>query len=206
MAISGIPILPVESISGNQFRAFRIIEEATQTFYAGTPVSVAADGGIQAWNGTTFGGAGTQGAVAGISYEAASGLATTGKGAPIPFSPIVGVGAAVGLFGHVQNQASAVNIAHGAPFNDGRVGFYPATADTVYSAILGNGGNPVTPAATDVGKTYSLSIDSAGVYWYVNRTVTTAVVVVVALDLRDVPAAGTRVLFQFLPTQAYLIG
>jgi hypothetical protein len=113
MAISAIPILPVESISGNQFRAQRLIEEATQTFLAGTVVTISADGGISAWGGATVSGA--IGSPVGISYEAASNLATTGKGAPTPFSPLTGIGAAVGLFGSVQNEPLAVNISHGAP-------------------------------------------------------------------------------------------
>src|SRR3954463_1493565 len=98
MAITAIPILPVESISGNQFRAFRLIEESAQTFKQGTPVAIAAgDGGIQAWVANTQGPG--QGGVAGISYEAASNLASTGLGAPTPFSPFLGVGAVAGTFG-----------------------------------------------------------------------------------------------------------
>lgn len=209
MAISAIPILPVETISGNQFRAFRVIEESAQTFLAGTPVTVtAADGGIAAWGGATISQA--QGAICGISYEAASNLATTGKGAPTPFQPLTGPGAAVGTFGNVPNQPSAINIAHGAPFNDGRVGFYLPAPDTVYSAMFGNAGSAATPANTDVGKAYGLTIDSNSKYWYVDKSKATlgtnAMVIIVGLDLRDVPAAGTRVLFVFSPQYVNLIG
>ena len=201
MAITAVPILPVESISGNQWRAMRLIEEATQTFKVGTPVSIAAgDGGVQAWVVNTQGPG--QGGICGISYEAASNLASTGLGAPTPFSPLTGLGAAAGTFGSVPNQALAKNIAHGAPLNDGRVGFILPAADTIFSAVIGNNGNPVTPAATDVGKQYGLTIDTGGNFWYVDRNKTTAgtntVLTVIALDLRDVPASGTRVLFQFL--------
>lgn len=208
MAITAIPILPVESISGNQFRAFRIIEEATQTFKVGTPVSVAAgDGGIQAWVVNTQGPG--QGGIAGISYEAASNLASTGLGAPTPLSPLLGLGATV-TFGSVPNQTAAKNIPHGAPINDGRVGFILPAADVIFSATLGNGGNPVTPAATDIGKQYGLTIDTGGNFWYVDRAKTTAgtntVLTVIALDLRDIPAAGTRVLFQFLASAVNLLG
>lgn len=208
MAISAIPILPVESISGNQFRAFRIIEEASQTFKQGTPVSItSADGGIAAWTANTQGPG--QGGICGISYEAASNLATTGKGAPTPLSPLTGLGATI-TFGSVPNQTSAVNIPHGAPINDGRVGFILPAADVIFSATLGNNGSPATPTATNVGKQYGLTLDTGGNYWYVDLNKTTAgtntVLTVIALDLRDVPAAGTRVLFQFLAGAVNLLG
>lgn len=209
MSISAIPILPVESISGNQFRAFRIIEEASQTFKAGTPVAVtSADGGIAAWVANTQGPG--QGGVCGISYEQASNLGTTGKGAPVPFSPITGLGAAYGTLQNVQNQSSAYTIFHGAPINDGRVGFILPAPDVVFSAMYGNNGNTATPTAAIVGKQYGMSIDSNSAYWYVDANKTTAgtntVLTVIALDLRDVPAAGTRVLFTFLPTVVNLLG
>jgi len=208
MAISGIPILPVESISGNQFRANRLIEEASQTFYAGTPVSItAADGGIQAWNGSTLSGA--QGSICGISYEAASNLSSTGLGAPTPFQPITGYGATL-FFGTVPNESSAKNIPHGAPLNDGRVGFILPVADTVFSAVFGNNGNTATPANTDVGKQYGMTIDSNSIYWYVDKNKSTAgnntCVLIIALDPRDVPAAGTRVLFTFVQGTVNLLG
>jgi hypothetical protein len=208
MAITGIPILPVQSISGNQFRATRIIEEASQTFLSGTPVAVtAADGGIEAWTVNTQGPG--QGGICGISYEAASNLASTGKGAPTPFSPFLGLGSTI-TFGSVPNESSAVNIPHGAPLNDGRVGFILPTADVIFSAILGNAGSPATPGATNVGKQYGLTIDSSSKYWYVDTNKTTAgtntVLTVVGLDPRDVPAAGTRVLFQFLAGAVNLLG
>src|SRR5258707_11796823 len=103
MAISAVPILPVKSISGNQWNATRTIEEATQTFQQGTPVMVTlADGGIKAWDGTTP--VGTTHLLAGISYEAAHNFATTGLGAPLPNQPVVGVGSTT-TFGSVQNQS-----------------------------------------------------------------------------------------------------
>lgn len=210
MAITAIPILPVGSISGNQFRATRLIEESAQTFKVGTPVTIAAgDGGVQAWAGTVVT-AQTQGAICGISYEAASNLSSTGLGAPTPFSPFLGIGAVAGTFGSVPNQSSAKNIAHGAPLNDGRVGFILPAIDTIFSATFGNAGNTATPANTDVGKQYGLTIDSGANFWYVDKAKVTAgtntVVLIVGLDLRDVPGAGTRVLFQFLSGAVDLLG
>jgi len=209
MAITAIPIIPVETISGNQPRLFRLIEEATQTFKLGIPVAVAAgDGGVQVWVVNTQGPG--QGGIAGISAEAASNLASTGLGAPTPFSPVTGLGAAAGTFGSVPNQASAKNIAHGAPLNDGRIGFYVPAADTLFSATFGNAGNAATPAATDVGKQYGLTLDTGGNFWYVDKAKVTAgtntVLTIVKLDPRDVPAAGSRVIFQFLQPVVNLLG
>ena len=198
MAISAVPILPVKTISGNQFEATRVIEEITQTFQQGTPVQITtSDGGVKAWDGTTP--ITSAHLIAGISYEAAHNLASTGLGAPLPYQPVVGVGASV-TFGSVQNQSSAVNIPMGAPFVDGRVGYFQGNADTIFSATFGNNGNAATPAATDVGLQYGLTIDSNSKFWYVdkNKTGTGAVVTVVGLDPRYTPAAGTNVLFVFI--------
>src|SRR5215470_6090459 len=208
MAITAIPILPVQDISANGFQAIRMIEELTQTFKLGTPVEItAADGGIKAWDGTTgtaftFPSA-TIGGIIGICYEAASNLTSTGLGAPTPFSPVTGLGAFQGTFGSVPNQSAAKNIAHGAPLNDGRVGVVLASPSITFSATFGNAGNPATPAATDVGKQYGLTIDTGSNFWYVDKSKATVgtntVLTVVALDLRDVPGSGTRVLFQLDP-------
>lgn len=206
MAITAIPILPVQDISANGFTAARLIEELTQTFKIGTPVAIAAgDGGVKAWDGATLSGA--QGSIIGISYEPASNLTSTGLGAPTPLSPFLGVGAVAGTFGSVPNQSSAKNIAHGAPINDGRVGFILPAGNIVFAATFGNNGNTATPANTDVGIGYGLTIDSGANFWYVdkNKTGASAAVKVVGLDLRDTPAAGTRVWFSFLPTVINLI-
>ena len=46
------PIEPVQNLGGAvSFPTESIIEEAGQTFNAWTPVSLAADGGVQVWNG-----------------------------------------------------------------------------------------------------------------------------------------------------------
>lgn len=205
MAITAIPIQPVSTFSGNQYRGRRIIEEAAQTFKLGTVVALAADGGVQAWGGATLTGA--QGSPIGISYEAASNLGATGSGAPAPNQPVTGLGSAI-TFGSVPNEASAKNIPHGAPFNDGRVGFFVGNVDVIYSATFGNAGNAATPLATDVGVGYGLTIDTGGNFWYVDKSKTgaSAAVKVIGLDLRDAPAAGTRVLFIFLSTVVQVLG
>lgn len=209
MAITAIPIQPVQDTSATGFVAVRVIEELTQTFKAGTPVEItAADGGIKAWDGSAGANGTVQtsaliGGIVGIAYEAASNLAATGSGAPQPLQPFTGTGAVAGTFGSVPNQPSAKNIAHGAPINDGRVGVVVNTSTVVFSATFGNNGNTATPAATDVGKQYGLTVDTGGNFWYVDKNKSTVgtntVVTVVGLDPRDTPAAGTRVLFTFDP-------
>lgn len=195
MAISATPIEPVSTVSGNQFNANRLIEDATQTFQQGTPVMInTANGATKVWDGT----AGAGHLISGISYEAAHNFASAGLGAPLPLQPIVGAGASV-FFGSVQNQSAAVNIPMGAPFVDGRIGFFLPTPDTVFSAVFGNAGNAATPLATDVGVVYGLTIDTAAKFWYVDKSKTGAsgVLTVVALDPRFTPAAGSNVLFTF---------
>jgi|SRR5437899_5608735 len=197
MAITAVPIQPVKTLSGNQYAARRIIEDASQTFKLGTPVALAADGGVIAWGGATV--SGLVGSVVGISYEAASNLASTGLGAPSPNSPVTGIGAAL-TFGSVPNEASAKNIPHGAPLNDGRVGlFIAAFADTVFSATLGTTGNFTNWNDNLIGTLAILAIDSGSNFWYVN-TATGTQVRIVGRDLRDPTGSGNRVLFSFIGT------
>lgn len=205
MAISAVPIEPVQTTSGNQFLANRFIEEATQTLLAGTPTQIASgDGGWEVWAGTAATNSGTF--ISGISYEAGHNYSALGV-PPAPYQPVVTTGSTI-TFGSVPNQASAVNIPMGAPFTDGRLGVWIPTSDTVFSATFGTNGSTATPAVTDVGKSYGMSIDSNSKYWYVdkNKTSTDAVVVVVGLDPRFTPAAGTNVLFRFLAAAVVVTG
>lgn len=197
MAIAAIPINPVQSTSGNQFRATRIIEDAAQTYAQGTPIMInTANGAIKVWDGT----AGAGHLISGISYEFAHNYASAGLGAPLAFQPIVGLGATI-TFGTVPNQSAAVNIPMGAPFTDGRAGFFLPTPDTTFSGTFGNAGSPAVPAATDVGVIYGLTLDTLGHYWYVDKSKTGAsgVLTVVGIDPRynTPPVAGANVLFTF---------
>ena len=207
MAITAVPIQPVSTTSGNQYRARRVIEENAQTFKLGTPVAVAgADGGIIAWGGATLTGA--VGSPAGISYEAASNLSATGAGAPQPNQPFTGLGATV-TFGSVPNQSAAKNIPHGAPLNDGRVGFFVTSGDIVYSATLGNAGNFAnwSDALLSTNPQVGLTIDTGGNFWYADlaKTGATAAFQLVGRDLRDPIGSGNRVLVRFIPGNVQIL-
>lgn len=178
----------IGSVSGNQPRMRRIIEEAGQTFLSGVPVQiVAADGGVREWDGATvaFG-------IAGFSKEPANNLAAT-PATPTTFS--VGAGSKTLTFGTVPNEASAANIPRGAPLNDGRMGFEAADLDTVF---LGQVGPAQTTVAGDVGKQYGMTKDADG-HWFVDKTKSTVgtntVVQIVKLDPNDISAAPRGVYF-----------
>ncbi len=178
----------VQTLSGNQPRMRRIIEEATQTFVNGTPVQVSAvDGGVQAWDGVTI----AQG-ISGFAYEPASNLTTTGVAKTLSF-------------GSVPFEASAVNIPRGAPLNDGMVGFEVATDDNVFK---GQVGPAQTAVNADVGKQYGMK-DTDG-HWYVDRTKNNVgvntVVTVTKLDPQDQSATPRGVYFQITTPAQQLPG
>lgn len=190
--MASIEIHSVQTLSGNQARVRRIIEEATQTFLQGTPVMIAADGGVQAWDGVTI-----ALGIAGFSLSAASNLTTLGVAKTL-------------TFGTVPNESSAVNIPRGAPLNDGRVDFEVSTDDTIFK---GQVGPSQTVAASDVGKQYGMTKDTDG-HWYVDKTKTTVgtntVVTVTKLDPIDqggfplavAPATPRGLYFQITPAAA----
>ena len=184
----------VGTVSGNQARMRRIIEEASQTFLVGVPVQIAAgDGGLKEWDGTTL-----ANAIAGFSKEAGNNLAALGV------APTAAVPSAQSLtFGSVPFQTSAKNI--GRPlFNDGRIGFEVAEADNVFQGQINPTGQ--TLAATDVGKTYGMTKDSDG-HWFVDKTKTgaNAVVQIVKLDPGDRSATPRGVYFVVLAAAAQLL-
>jgi len=184
----------VGTVSGNQARMRRIIEEASQTFLVGVPVQIAAgDGGLKEWDGTTL-----ANAIAGFSKEAGNNLAALGV------APTAAVPSAQSLtFGSVPFQTSAKNI--GRPlFNDGRIGFEVAEADNVFQGQINPTGQ--TLAATDVGKTYGMTKDSDG-HWFVDKTKTgaNAVVQIVKLDPGDQSSTPRGVYFVVLAAAAQLL-
>jgi hypothetical protein len=181
------------------------IEESAQTFVIGTPVQVkAADGGLQAWDGATlaFG-------IAGITMEAANNLGTTGSGAPVGFSPILGIGSVIGNYAANPNQPSAVITPPMVPMSDGRLRYWIAAPGTVFIGKLGTSATvtPVATAQTQVGLQFGLTKDTGNAFWYVdtNKTGASAAVSIVALSpLEAVGTVGGHVLFVILPAVAQI--
>jgi hypothetical protein len=158
----------------------RIIEEAANTALSGTPVVLASgDGGVTPW---------TQGAspIAGFLKEAGNNLGALGVLPTAAVTPVQSL-----TFGSVPFEASAKNI--GRPlFNDGRLGFEVANADTIFS---GQVGPAQTVAQSNVGKTYNLTKDSDN-HWYVDLTNSTNLVAtIVRLDPNDQSATPRGVYF-----------
>jgi hypothetical protein len=175
-------IKSIRTVSGNQPAIRRLPEEAGQTFLDGTPVQLAAgDGGVQAWDGVTV----AQG-IAGVAKEIASNLAVTGTQPTMFGAGAIGAVKASlgpGTRADVPNQPLARTIFRGAPYNDTRVGFEVANADTVF---YGQVGPTQTPVASDVGKVYGMTKDTDG-HWYVDRTKVgaSAILTIVKLDTID---------------------
>jgi len=174
----------VQTVSGNQPRIRRIIEEAGQTFLPGTPVQVAAgDGGLKAWDGTTI----ARG-IAGFSKEFGNNLAALGV---IPTASVPGVQPSASS---VPFEPSAVSITRPF-FRDGRQGFEVAVEDTVF---LGQVGPAQTALATDIGVQYGMTIDADN-HWFVDKTKltvgTNTVLTIVKLDPNDQSATPRGVYF-----------
>ncbi len=172
------------------------IEEAGQTFVIGTPVQVkAADGGLQAWDGTTV----AQG-IAGITMEAGNNLGSTGSGAPVGFSPVLGIGSVVGNYAANPNQASAVITPPMVPMSDGRLRYWIAGPGTVFIAKLGTSATntPVATAQTQVGVLMGLTKDPGNNFWFVDSNKVNAVNVVAISPLEAIGTVGGHVLFTFI--------
>jgi hypothetical protein len=193
--LASAEIHSVQTISGNQPRMRRIIEEAGQTFLPGTPVQVAAgDGGLKAWDGATV----TRG-IAGFSKEAGNNLAALGV---IPTASVPGTQPSGGS---VPFEASAQSITRPF-FRDGRSGFEVAVEDTVF---LGQVGPSQTALATDVGVQYGMTIDADN-HWFVDKTKSTVgtntVVTIIKLDPNDQSATPRGVYFVVTTGAQQLIG
>lgn len=171
-----------------------INEKAGQTFKKGTPVQLNA-GVVQAWDGATV----AKGIV-GIALIDASNLATDGAGAAGVFSG-VGFPGTSSTFGAVPFEASAVNIARGAPFSTGQTLFAAAIQETIFIGQVDNnnfsGGGSSIPLQADIGVQFGLTVDASG-HWYVDKNKTTVgtntVVQVVGID----PIFGSIVNGNFL--------
>jgi hypothetical protein len=190
-------IFPVQNLGGaTSFAVGYQIEEAAQTFVIGTPVQVktSTDGGLQAWDGTTV-----VNGIAGITMEAGNNLGSTGSGAPVGFSPILGPGSVIGNYAANPNQPSAVITPPMVPMSDGRLRFWIALPGTVFIGKLGTSAT-VTPVATSnaqVGTLAGLTKDTGNNFWYVDTNKTNTVEIVALSPLEAVGTVGGHVLFVF---------
>jgi len=200
-------IVPEQNLGGAMsFASLEIIEEASQTFAFGTPVSInSSDGGVQAWSGSSY-----TNAIAGISQVAANNLGTTGASAPQGFTPVLGPASVVGSYAANANQPLALIMPPGVPFTNGRIPFFVAGPGTVFSAVLGNAGSAAATSNAYVGTAgYGLTKDPVNAYWYVDisKTGGTAVLSITQLDPRfPVGTVGGRVWFTFLPAAIQVLG
>lgn len=187
-----------------------IVEEAGQTFVYGVPVQInstgvgTADGGVAIWDGATLA---APGGIAGFSAQPASNLATTGAGAPVGFSPILGPGSNIGSYAANANQSLAVITPPMVPMVNGLAYFFVAGPPTVFIGKLGTSVT-VTPVATTnamVGLTFGLTKDTGNSFWYVDTNKTNAVRIVALYPLDPVGTVGGHVLFTVLPTVAQIL-
>lgn len=193
----------VKTISGNSPATRSIGEKAAQTFLAGTPVEIEpASGFIIPWDGATL-----AAIIAGVARVSGSNLATNAKGAPGAFGS-VGAPATTSTFGSVPYQTSAVNIAHGAPFSDGRTLFEVAAQDSIFEAQIDNSAaGAYASLQTQLGSKFGMTKDATG-HWYVdlNKTGANAVVVIEAFNPNDALGTnGARAWFRFLAAATQLV-
>lgn len=160
-----IPIIPLLTVSGNTPETEAINEAAAQTFLAGVPVQIDANGNVKQWDGATY-----NNGIVGISNQPGLNLASAGKGAPAPFGQI-GPPGAIATYGKVPNQPNAVNIAEGTPISDGRSLVNMAASDTIFEGMVDNSNGAVagdyTPTQANLFKFYGLTFDANG-YAYVD--------------------------------------
>ncbi len=185
-----------------------LIEEAGQTFLMGVPVQVnATDGGVQIWDGTTL----TAG-IAGISNQPAQNLGTTGAGAPVGYSPVLGPGSSIGNYAPPGDSAQplAVITPPMTPMTNGLTQFLAAAPTTVFIGTIGTSSGTPAGVATNnnqVGVAYGLTKDSGNNFWYVdvNKTGGSAAVRIVELyPLDPVGTVGGHVLFVVLNAVAQI--
>lgn len=154
MAITAVPIIQIKTQGANTGPVdANPPEAATQTFKAGTVVALDGSGNLIAWAGVNPAGVAV---LAGISQVAGASLTVAGTAKTL-------------TSGSVPNQSSAVNIPEGAPPNDGHSLIYTGSDVNVFAGTFGNGGSTATPAASDVGVHYGLTLDSGSNYWYVDK-------------------------------------
>lgn len=206
-----LPIIPVQTVSGNQEEIFNYLEGATQTFNNGTPVVVSAGSVVASTSPLS-----TTNQLVGIAAYAGHNLATAGKGAA-PLYGGIGFPGGSPTVGSVPNQPSAVNLPHGAPFVDGLMPSYLAVEDTIFEVQVDNStGASFTASNADIGK-YAALVTDANNWWYLDRntiatTPGTLACVILSLNPQDLVAgsittqvANGRVRVRFLPGCSQLV-
>lgn len=173
-----LPIIVVQTVSGNQENIVNYLEGATQTFNNGTPVQISA-GSIVASTSPLS----STNLLAGVAMYAGHNLASAGKGASPVFGSIGFPGGAP-TFGTVPNQTAAVNLLHGSPFVDGLMPVQLAVTDSIFEVQVDNStGASFTASSADLGKFATLVTD-ANNWWYLDRnTIATVVGATVSCEI-----------------------
>lgn len=192
------PISTVETTTGLTPFTVSNPEQAGQTFKYGVPVQLNA-GFTRQWDGTTL-----ANAIAGFSLTTGLNLPSNGAGAPGAFGQI-GPPGTIQTYGNVPNQASAVNIAVGAPISDGRSLFESSVDNNIFEATFDNStftnAASITPTQAMIGTQFGLTVDASGQF-YVDAGKATAgtntVVVLVGINPIDGSIPNARVRFQVL--------
>jgi hypothetical protein len=207
MATLSDAIFPVQNLGGAvSFPVGFQVEDAGQTFVIGTPVEVKpATGGLIAWDGALL----TAGIAGFMAEIQANNLGSIGSGAPVGFSPVLGIGSVVGNYAANPNQPSAVITPPMVPMSDGRLRYWIAAPGTVFIGKLGTSATntPSATAQTQVGSSFGLTKDPGNSFWFVdlNKTGANAAVSIVALSpLEAVGTVGGHVLFVVLPAVAQI--
>lgn len=206
-----LPIIPVQTVSGNQESIFNYLEGATQTFNNGTPVVISAGSVVASTSPLS-----TTNQLVGIAAYPGHNLTSAGKGAS-PLYGSIGFPGGSPTFGSVPNQTSAVNLLHGSPFVDGLMPCYLAVEDTIFEVQVDNStGASFTASNADLGK-YAALVTDANNWWYLDRntiatTPGTLPCVILSLNPQDLAAGSTttqvangRVRIRFLPGASQLV-
>jgi hypothetical protein len=173
----------VRTVSGNQPLIRALLEDAAQTFLAGTPVFLDSTGYLAA--------VGTDPrSIVGFSLAFGNNLTTDG----VALQP---------SFGSVPYQTAAVNLLR-PYFNDGRSYVEMATTDTIF---YGQVGTSVSQA--NVGISYGITKDTDG-HWYIDLAKTTGgtntVATIVEISPYDLSATPRGVFFTLLPAVIQMAG
>jgi hypothetical protein len=152
----GSVIKPWKVVGGNASHPYhlRLLEDAEETFLAGTPVVVQDSDGMLI-ESPALSSALT---IAGFSAEAGSNLTTEGVAETL-------------TQGSVENQPLAQIIPGGVAPNDGRCGVWIADDKTLFIGVVQT---TQTPAQADVGNIFGATKDGTSDLWYIDKDITAA--------------------------------